>query len=250
MRLRHHPATDTHAVIEKWLENQGQESDRLQAKVIADAVSNCLVISGSEEQLDVIRSIVQDLDQPMKSIRLKALLAELELPEAPQPGAEGTTSEIIQGDIGEVVSKLKERGKLRVLARPELLTTNNQPAFLQLGHRIPRITGTSASRGGRVNTMQLENVGTILGVTGRVADEDSVALEIDLERSHLEPEEEGPALASDEDGTAIRAAAIQTLTLQTTVSLRSGQTALIGGIVFNSEQGWREVLLLLQANIE
>lgn len=89
-----------------------------------------------------------------------------------------------------------------------------------------------------------------MGVTGRVADEDTVTLEIDLERSHLGPEEEGTPLATSADGNIIRTPAIQTLTLQTTVSLRSGQTVLIGGMVYQQDGQWRQLLLLLRPEIE
>ena len=88
-----------------------------------------------------------------------------------------------------------------------------------------------------------------MGVTARIADEETVTLEIDLERSHLGPEEEGTPISTDAEGTVIRTPAIQTLVLQTTVSLRSGQTVRIGGMIYHTEQGWRELMLLLRPEI-
>ncbi len=76
-----------------------------------------------------------------------------------------------------------------------------------------------------------------------------MTLEIDVERSHLGPEEEGTPIASVEGGSVIRAPEVRTLTMQTTVSLRSGRTVLLGGMVHQSPQRRGETLLLLRPEI-
>ena len=114
---------------------------------------------------------------------------------------------------------------------------------------MPRVTGTTVSSRGRANSVTLENVGTILGVTGRVTDDNVVTLEIDLERSHLGSEDEGTPVAVSEEGSVVRTPHVKTLTVQTTVSLASGQTVLLGGMVHQTDQRWGELLLLLQPEI-
>ena len=96
----------------------------------------------------------------------------------------------------------------------------------------------------------MENVGTILGVTGRVTEQDLVTLEIDLERSNLGPEDEGTPVVTPGDSPVVRSPEVRTLTLQTTVSLRGGQIAVLGGMVHQTEQRWGELLLLLQPEIQ
>ena len=248
-RLQHVPAADTCESLQKWLEKRQPKTDQPVADVIPDAITNSLLIRGTAEQLEEIHSLLRQLDQPRQQIRLKALLAEVALKEAPQDGAGSTTSPVSDGALDEVIRELQQRGDLRVLARPELLVLDNQPAFLQLGQRVPRIVGTATTRGGVTNTVQLENVGTIVAVTCRIADEGSVTMEIDLERSHLGPEDEGTPLSVGPDGDTIRTASVHTMTLQTTVKLRSEQNILIGGSVYQSEHGWRELVLLVRPEI-
>jgi type II secretory pathway component GspD/PulD (secretin) len=249
VRLQHAPATDIAGVIREWLKNEQAESDRPKVTVAVDAISNSLLLRGTAEQLNDIQAIVKELDQPLRQIRLRSLLAELSLPEAPRPGVGSITQEVVEADLDKVIADLQQRGELRLLARPELLVTDNQPAFLQLGQRIPRVTGTSVSGRGMTNSVTMENVGTILGVTGRVSDDQSVTLEVDLEASHLGPENEGVTIAAPADQEALRTPATHTISLQTTVALKSGQTVLIGGMVYRSATGWREVILLLRADV-
>ena len=247
IRLNHVPAVDTTETIEKWLEAEAKASGQAAATVVAVVITNALLVSGSSEQLDIIRDVVHELDRPSPQIRVRAMLADLTLPAAPESLVR--QAEVSKGDINDIVAELKERADLRVLAKPELLAANNQSAFLQFGSRVPRVTGASVTSRGRTNQVKLENVGTILGVTGRVTENDFVTLEIDLERSHLGPEDEGTAVTTSENGPAVRAPQVKTLTLQTTVSLRSGQTVLLGGMVYQTEQRWGELLLLLQPEI-
>ena len=74
-------------------------------------------------------------------------------------------------------------------------------------------------------------------------------MEIDLERSHLGPEDEGTPLSVEPEGDEIRTPVIQSVNLQTTVTLKSEEIALIGGTVYQTEHGWREFVMLVRAEI-
>ncbi len=248
LRLQHAPVTDTADVIREWLKNEQAESDDPKVTVAVDAVSNSLLLRGMPEQLENLQAILRELDQPVRQFHLQSLLAEVALPEDAPPGAGSITQEVVEGDLDQALANLKQRRELRMVARPELMVSDNQPAFLQLGNRVPRLTGTSVSNRGMTNSVSMENVGTILGVTGRVSDDQIITLEIDVEASYLGPEEEGTPVATSEQ-QVIRTPAIHTCSVQTTVALKNGQTVLIGGMVYQSDHGWREVLLLLRAKI-
>ena len=56
---------------------------------------------------------------------------------------------------------------------------------------MPRITGASVSSSGRVNNVEMENVGLILAVTARINDDGLVTMEVDLEKSQLGDADEG-----------------------------------------------------------
>jgi type II secretory pathway component GspD/PulD (secretin) len=248
LRLQHAPATDTANVIREWLKNEQAESDDPKVTVAVDAVSNSLLLRGMSEQLEDLQAILRELDRPVRQFRLQSLLAEVALPEDAQLGAGSITQEIVRGDLDQALADLEAQGELRIVARPELLVSDNQSAFLQLGQRVPRVTGTSVSNRGMTNSVSMENVGTILGVTGRVSDDQIITLEIDVEASYLGPEEEGTPVATT-DQQVVRTPTIHTCSVQTTVALKNGQTVLIGGMVYQGEQGCRQVLLLLRAEI-
>ncbi len=249
IRLGHVPAIDTAETMSRWLESEENVTGQAAANVVAVAVTNDLVVSGSPEQLETIQAVVSELDRPKPQIHVKAMLVDMALSEAPKALTDQPSIDVSEGDFSEIVARLKERGDLRVLAQPQLLCADNQPAFLQYGSRVPRVTGANTSPRSRARTVTLENVGTMFGVTCRVSEDDLVTMEIDLERSHLGPDDEGTAVATADDGSIVRSPEVKTLTLQTTVSLRSGQTVALGGMVYQTEERRGQLLLVLQPKI-
>ncbi len=136
--------------------------------------------------------------------------------------------------VSAMIRALKENKRLDVLSRPQIMTLDNQPAFIQVGKRVPRITGSTAQSRGLVNTIELENVGLIMGVTPRISPDGMVVMEIDAEKSDLDPISEGIPVAVS-DGTEIRSPSINVTMAQTTVSATSGQTIVLGGLITQSE---------------
>ena len=75
----------------------------------------------------------------------------------------------------------------------QITTLDNQTAYIQIGQRVPRITGSMSPQlatGGIFNTFDMIYVGLILGVTPRMSPEGMVVMEIDAEKSSLAPEAE------------------------------------------------------------
>ena len=137
--------------------------------------------------------------------------------------------------VSAMLRALKDNRRLEVLSRPQVMTLDNQPAYIQVGKRVPRITGSTARSQGLVNTIELENVGLILGVTPRISPDGMVVMEIDAEKSDLDPISEGIPVAVS-DGTEIRSPSINVTVAQTTVSSASGQTIVLGGLITQREQ--------------
>ncbi len=136
--------------------------------------------------------------------------------------------------VSVLIRALQECRRLDVLSRPQITTLNNQPAFVQVGQRIQLIQTASVDPTTNIQTNQLgpeQNVGLILGVTPRVADDGRVAMEIDVEKSELGPEAEGIPISVLTTGQVIRSPPINTTTAQTTVSAMSGQTIVLGGLI-------------------
>ncbi len=245
MRLKHIPAQDAATTLTKWMELESGVTGRSTATVVPVLITNRLMVTGEPSHLEQIETILRQLDQAPPQIQIKALLVHVSLPE---DAADVDKLGSFKGDMDEIVGQLKEKGDVRVLAESELLAGDNQPAFVLVGNRVPRVTGTTNTGRGRTKSVNFENVGTILGVTARVADDERISLEVDVERSQLGPKNEGALLSADDDDEP-RVQRIETLTVQTTATLRSGETAVLGGLVYQDERGRGQVVVLIQPTI-
>ena len=133
--------------------------------------------------------------------------------------------------ISMLLRALEDCKRLEVLSRPQVRTLDNQPAFIQVGQRVPRIVGSTVNQNGQSNAITLENVGLILGVTPRISPDGAVVMEVDAERSALGPESDGIPVSIAPDGSVIRSPRIDTTTAQATVSASSGETIILGGLI-------------------
>ena len=147
--------------------------------------------------------------------------------------------------VSILIRALQESRRLDVLSRPQIMTLDNQPAYVQVGERVPTITGTQLNETGQINNVQLEDVGLILGVTPRTSPDNLVVMEVDAQKSALGPEAEGIPVSISATGEVVRQPRIEITQAQTTVSAHSGQTIVIGGLLTNRRsQVHRRVPLL------
>jgi len=139
-------------------------------------------------------------------------------------------------NISILIRALQQNREIRILSRPLIRTLDNQPAFIQAGQRVPRIVGSAINVAGQSNSIELENVGLILGVTPRISPDGNVVMEIDAEKSKVGPEAEGIPVSVSTDGTIIRSPRVDTVTAQTTVSVADGETVVLGGIISTGKE--------------
>jgi type II secretion system protein D len=132
--------------------------------------------------------------------------------------------------ISILIRALQDAQRLQVLSRPQVTTLDNQSAFVQVGQRVPYAQGTNNSVNGFSTQTTLINVGLLLGVTPRISPDGLVVMEIDAEKSDLAPGT-GITIGIGADGTPITQPIINTTLAQTTVSARSGQTVILGGLI-------------------
>lgn len=134
-------------------------------------------------------------------------------------------------NVSFLLRALQDSRRLEILSRPQVLTLDNQQAFIQVGQRVPRIVNSIINQNGAQNNVELENVGLIIGVTPRISPEGNVVMEIDAEKSQLGPENEGIPVSISADGTVIRSPRVDTITAQATVSAADGETIILGGLI-------------------
>jgi type II secretion system protein D len=133
--------------------------------------------------------------------------------------------------VSILVRALQESRRLQVLSRPQIMTLDNQGAFVQVGQQVPYVTQSQLTTFGQINTVELIDTGLILGVTPRISPEGVVFMEIDAEQSKVGPELEGVAIAITAEGDVVRSPRIDIARAQTTVSAASGETIVLGGLI-------------------
>ncbi len=137
--------------------------------------------------------------------------------------------------VSMLIRALQQSRRMEVLGRPQIMTLDNQPAFIQVGERVPRITGSRFDGRVQTNSVELENTGLILGVTPRISPEGLVVMEVDAEKSTVGREADGIPVSVVEGGV-IRSPKIAVTTAQTTVSAASGETIVLGGLITKDKE--------------
>ena len=336
IRLCNAPAEDVAVAINEYLSNERQvqqiESEfksaielvEQEVVVVAELVSNSLIISATPRYFEEIEALVKQLDERPPMVMIQVLIAEVQLNDTDEFGVElglqdsllfnrslvgdlqtiSTTSQTSGNDqittqeiisavanpgflfnssdplgnnarstsalqnsplvgtqglsnfslgrmnselgfgglvlsasseaVSVLIRALQEKRRVDILSRPQIMTMDNQPAYIQVGARVPIITGTATNEVGQTNNVTMENVGLILGVTPRVSPDNMVVMEIDAEKSEVGPEAEGTPISISE-GQVIRSPQIARTYVQTTVSAADGQTVVLGGLITNNK---------------
>lgn len=134
--------------------------------------------------------------------------------------------------VNVMIRALQDAGRINILSRPQIMTLDNQEAFVQVGSSVPRITSSTITQfGGSQNSTTDTDVGLLLTLRPRVSPDGLVVMEISTEKSEVGPPEQGTPVAVGADGTAIFSPPILKTTAQTVVSANSGQTVVFAGLM-------------------
>jgi general secretion pathway protein D len=262
--------------------NSGGRGASQGIRITADTANNAIVVYSNQEDYRVVERSLRDLDKPRLQVAIDATVAEVTLTNDLQYGVQfflnskdarlGTD----KGSIGllgaassaasstmlqrvapglnlllgsesqprAILNALTTLTDVKVLSSPSLVALDNQPALLQVGDEIPITTSSAAvlanSAAPIVNTIQMRNTGVILKVLPHINANGSILLEVDQEISNV--------VNADQ----------QTLTptiaqrrVHSTVSVTSGQTVLLAGLISERNQqsrsgvpGLREIKIL------
>ncbi len=137
--------------------------------------------------------------------------------------------------VNVLLRALEASSRAQIISRPQVQTLDNQLAYVNVGALVPRITGGSISNIGTFNpNVQDISVGIILEVTPRTSPDDTIVMAINATKSSVGPEETGIPIFTDATGV-IRSPQIPLTTAQTTISCRSGQTVILGGLITKNQ---------------
>ncbi len=236
--LKDTPAHDVAESINKLLKDE-RPSRMDEVTVVAEPIGNRLLVSATPSMLEEVIRLVEDIDVKPKSVVIETLIAEVEREDkttADSPLAGFSYAESSQEAVAALVKELKKNPNVKFLAQPMVTALNNNPAFIQFGRRVPKVSKTVTERG-QTSNVEYENVGLILGVTCRICDDNRVTMEIDLEKSDI----------AGNDGTG--APVVDVTTAQTTVTAESGEPIVLGGMKAEDSASAKEVILIATPRI-
>jgi type II secretory pathway component GspD/PulD (secretin) len=268
-RLKNAQAADVGTAIRSFLDQERQRvtqvlgtdavgtAQRLlerEVAIVPEQVSNTLLLSASPRYFEQIHQIIQELDQAQSQVLIQVLLAEVTLDSNRDLGFEwsftknigngwnvgtgtefgiptqmqnfGGYSALVTGNNMQFLMRaLENDGRVEVLSRPQILTADNKVASINIGQRVPIITGSSTTpQGGQINTFDYRDVGVNLTVTPRITGEGFVKIDVGATNSSL-------ASSSVEINDKATVPIINERRASTTVTVQSGQTVVIGGLI-------------------
>ena len=241
------------------------------AKVSSDKETNAVVVYVSPTEYPQIRNLLNALDKTRKQVLVHAVVAEVSLSKLLQTGTnmqaitpQGVVATLNGGVTQEGLLSLltggsfivgaagggqrtvnvngrdvnvptffgflrgdQENSDFNLLSSPRLMTSDHKKATMKVGSVVPFPTGARFSQNGQpLVTYDYKDVGIKLEFTPHMSQSDTIRLEIEQE-----VQEVTDFLQQNLGGTGYSIPLISSRRFKTDVSLRDGETLLIGGLV-------------------
>ncbi|HIQ51596.1 MAG TPA: general secretion pathway protein GspD, partial [Nautiliaceae bacterium] len=225
-------------------------------RIIADTTTNTLIIRATPLQYKVIESLIKKLDKTPTQVFIEMVVAEVSVGDSLNYGLEALFKGFLDkypfsietsfglkqnsprlsgfkaiifgknADIRGILNFLASKTNLRVLSAPYVLVKNLEEAKVEIGAEVPIVSElmTSVSNGTPVITtaIQYRSTGIILKVKPIISADGTITLKIEEEVSDAIPNTLSPEVQSP---------IITKRSATTTLVLKSGQIALLGGIL-------------------
>ncbi len=237
-------------------------------RITADVTNNSILVYANQEAHRIIEQTIRQIDRPQRQVAIEATIAEVTLNDNLNYGVQFFLSSQNLGlkpDTGSLVNNLASAATtaainrvlpgfnllvgseaaprvvldalhgvtdVKVLSNPSLVVLDNQTATLQVGDQVPVSTGSATvltSNNTIVNTIDYRNTGIILRVLPRSNANGNVVLDIEQEISAVTPG----------TGTTLTPTVSQRK-VKSSISVVSGQTVLLAGLISESENKARQ----------
>ena len=216
-----------------------------------DTRTNQLIVQDYPDNIELIKEVIAQLDIPIEQIRIEAKLLEIDSDQMRELGLQwdlnvfgdnplvisqqtnlGATSaaQIVSGfTVGPVanpdmtldatISALETQGAANIVATPSISVLDNAQGRIFMGEQIPL---RQLDVAGNV-TIQLQQVGTELVVTPHVVADDQIIMELAPKRESFRVDPSAGIIITTQEAN-------------TNVTVRDGETVVIGGLKSETEQ--------------
>jgi type II secretion system protein D len=221
--------------------------------VVGDEKSNKLIITVSPRYTEKVLELVKELDAAPPQVLIQVLLAEVTLDNSDNWGVDfkvknfggdsynfgslaagaGVAAALgvpnlsfASTDFELLVRALESQGKLQVLSRPSVMINNNEKGFIQVGEDIAIVKSVdrAGDTGRTTANVERRDVGIILNVTPSISSDGFVRMELKPEISTLS--QKTTQISED-----FLAPIINKRQVDTVVTVKDGQTVVIGGLI-------------------
>ena len=240
-----------------WYLNQSlsTQSDQISqmignVRIVSETRTNSLLVTTSAQYFQAIQELINELDREISQVLVEVLIVEMvnvsnnqlgiDWPDNIPLSVEGNLNapfSAINLDRASVVSSAKfstildflgSDSNTRVLARPNIFTRDNQPAFVEVINRVPVITEFTITSGIAQQGFAYEEVGLKLTVTPHINDATTVTIDIHLENGQVLD----TFFLQLNDTTKIPA--FSRRTIDTTLAIHNRETAVLSGVIDTS----------------
>jgi general secretion pathway protein D len=236
-------------------------------RITANPENNTVLIYARPDQQRLIEQAITALDRPQEQVAIEATIAEVTLTNelrygvqfflnsndlglGDNKGSVGLFTEaskavlsrtmpgfnLLLGSDTEprvVIDALRGVTEVKVLSTPSVVVLDNKPALLQVGDEIPIVTRTAQSitdpEAPIVNNVEFRNTGVILKVLPRITGNGTISLVIEQEISSVQRSQAQSLTPT-----------ISQRKVSSTVSVASGQTVMLGGLIAERQQRGRD----------
>ncbi len=220
------------------------------AEQVGTSNSRRVMVTGTEEQIDFIAKLLNELDRPLKQIYAEISLMKVSRNERDQFGANlkglvnqsgrqtplseffsnlsnsASNMQLRFGTIGPeqfslLFDYLKTRQRGEVIASPRLLVQEGQEANIKITQQFP-VFETEVNQGVPLTKVKFTDVGTIVKFTPSVFSDGTIRLSINPEISNV--------LRTISVGANGEVPVKDSNIISTVLNVRNGYTAIIGGL--------------------
>ena len=246
------------------------ESAQANIRITPDVVNNSILVYASQETQHIVEQTLRQIDRPLMQVAIDATVAEVTLNDAlaygvqyflnsRNPGSQNAVSitSTIAAAAGPlsgvfpglnfvlgpssmpnvVLDALHSVTDVKVLSNPSLVVLDNQPATLQVGDQVPISTGTATvltANNTVVSTIDYRNTGIILRVVPRISANGNVIIDVEQESSSVTPTSASSLTPTISDRH-----------VKSTISVASGQTVLLAGLISDETDRSRQGIPVL-----
>ena len=144
-------------------------------------------------------------------------------------GVGGFVFSAASDSVNILIRALKVQGRVDILSRPQLMLTDNQTGFFQVGQSFPLLGNAVLATGGlSQQSINYVDTGIVLRVTPRISPDGRVLMRV-------EPQISAPNPTPVSLGGGLQATAIDIQQVQTTVLAADGETVVLGGLIRKSD---------------